>query len=82
MADQCIRHQIHNLAGILSIFIEHLISGRGTYLNLLHLVEGELETLWEESLTIPTCLDCLGNIVILMDLIIRAYEVPPPTIPL
>ena len=82
MADQCIRHHIHNLASILNIFIEHLIGGRGRHLNLLHLVEGELETLWEESLTIPTCLDCLGNIVILMDLVIRAYEVPPPTIPL
>jgi len=82
MADQCIRQHIHNLACIINIFIEHLIGGRGRYLNLLHLVEGELETLWEESLTIPTCLDCLGNIVILMDLVIRAYGVPPPTIPL
>jgi len=82
MADQCIRHHIHNLASIVNIFIETLISGRGRYLHLLSLVEGELETLWEESLTIPTCLKCLGNIIILMDLVIRAYEVPPPTIPL
>ena len=82
MADQCIWHQIHNLASILNIFIQHLISGRGRYLTLLHLVEGELETLWEKSLTIPTCVDCLGNIVILMDIVIRAYRVPPPTIAL
>jgi hypothetical protein len=78
MADQCIRHHIHNLASILNIFIQHLISGRGRYLTLLHLAEGELETLWEESLTIPTCLDCLDNIVILMDIVIRAYRVPRP----
>jgi len=78
MADQCIWHQIHNLASILNIFIQHLISGRGRYLTLLHLVEGELETLWEKSLTIPTCVDCLGYIVILMDIVIRAYRVPRP----
>jgi len=82
MTGQCIRQHIHNPACILNIFIEHLIGGRGRYLNLLSLVEGEMETLGEESLTIPTCLDCLANIVTLMDLVICAYRVPPPTIPL
>ena len=78
MAGQCIQQHIHNLACIVNIFIQHLIGGRGRYLNLLSLVEGELETLWEESLTIPTCHDCLANIVILMDIVIRAYRVPRP----
>jgi len=78
MAGQCIQQHIHNLASILNIFIEHLISGRGRYLTLLYLVEGELETLWEESLTIPTFLNCLASIVTLMDLVIRAYRVPRP----
>jgi len=78
MTGQCIRQHIHNLACILNIFIEHLIGGRGRYLNLLSLGEGGLETLWEESLTIPTCHDCLANIVILMDIVIRAYRVPRP----
>ena len=82
MAGHCIHQHIQHLASILNIFIEHLISGRGRYLTLLHLVEGELETLREESLTIPTCLNCLASIVTLMDLVIRAYRVPPPTIPL
>jgi len=78
MAGQCICRHIRNLASIVNIFIEHLISGRGRYLHLLSLVEGELETLWEESLTIPTCLNCLGNIITLMDIVIRAYRVPRP----
>jgi len=82
MADHCIQQHIQNLARILNFFIEQVIGGGRRYLNLLRLVEGELETLWEESLTIPTCLDCLGEIVTLMDLAIRAYMVPPPTIPL
>jgi len=75
---QCIDEHIHHLACILNIFIEHLIGGRGRYINVLLLVEGELETLWEESLTIPTCFNCLANIVTLMDLVIRAYRVPRP----
>ena len=82
MAGPCIRQHIHHLASILNIFIEHVISGRGRYLTLLHLAKGELETLWEESRTIPTCLNCLASIVTLRDLVVRAYRVPQPTIPL
>ena len=77
MTGQCIQQHIHNLACILHIFMQHSIGGRGRYLNLF-IVEGELETLWEESLTISTCHDCLANIVILMDIVIRAYRVPRP----
>jgi len=80
IAGQCVEDHIHHLACILHIFIEHLIGGRGRYMNLLLFVETELETLWEESLTIPTCLNCLANIVTLMDLVIQAYRVPPPMI--
>ena len=82
MAGQCICRHIRNLASIVNIFIETLISGRGRYLHLLSLVEGELETLWEESLTIPTCLNGLRNIITLMNIVIKAYRIPPPTIPL
>jgi len=82
MAGPCIHQHIHHLASIRNIFIEHVISRRGRYLTLLHLVEGELETLWEESRTIPTCLNCLVCIVTLRDLVVRAYRVPPPTISL
>jgi len=82
MAGQCICRHMRNLASIVNIFIETLINGRGRYLHLLSLVEAELETLWEESLTIPTCLYGLRNLITLMDIVLEAYRIPPPTIPL
>ena len=78
MASPCIHQHIHRLASILNIFIEHVISGRGRYLTLLHLAKGKLETLWEESRTIPTCLNCLASIVTLRDLVLTACRDPRP----
>ena len=75
---QCVSASVDQLANILNSFLERLISGRGKRLTLLKIVESELEKLWTDSLTFPTCHSCLINIILLMELVLKVYKVARP----
>ena len=79
---QCVSARVDQLANILNSFVELLISGRGKRLTLLKIVESELEKLWTDSLTFPTCHSCLINIILLMELVLKVYKVARPPIPM
>jgi len=73
---RCISDHVDYLGSVLNLYIELLIGGRGRRIALLEMVGSELEKLWEDSLTIPTCQSCLINIITMMELVLRVYKVP------
>ena len=75
---QCVSACVDQLANILNSCAELLISGRGKSLTLLKIVESELEKLWTDSLTFPTCHSCLINIILLMGLVLKVYKFASP----
>jgi len=79
---QCVSARVDQLANIFNSFVELFISGRGKRLTLLKMVDSELEKLWTDSLTFPTCHSCIINIILLMELVLKVYKVARPPIPM
>jgi len=73
---QCISDRLDFLAALLYTYIELLIGGRGRRMHLLQMVGSELEQLWQDSLTHPTCRSCLINMITMMELLLKAYMLP------
>jgi len=79
---RCVRQHLAEVSAMLHGFLYHLLTGSDRDLNMLEEVFSRLENLWLDALYARTCDYCLKDMRELIGFAVRAYRVPPPTVPL